>query len=243
MVRRLQHGIALTQMTEEQLASLQRMVAQAERPEALLRGLVGEQAMGIAAFDDAVNVMEDVRQPLTLTVRLKDSLLIGLSKTSGAFETDRKFYLDCMEKSVTAASLPFPQRLELGLQIPNPRVAPRYSIMTAILLPKISDLFASEADTTARLRAAQMALAVERFRRRHEGRLPARLEELVPDYCQAVAVDLFDGKQLRFRTFASGYVIYSIGRDGQDDCGAEPDPNNSQAPYDVGFKVEWDEPL
>jgi len=242
IVRRLEHGVELTQMTEEQLASLQRMVAQAERPGALLRGLVGEQAMGISAFGDALNVMEDVRQHLSLTVRLKDNLLIGLSKTTGAFETDRKFYLDCMEKSETAASLPFPERLKLGLQIPNPRAAPRYSMITAILLPKLSELFASEADTTARLRAAQTALAVERFHR-HEGRLPARLEELVPDYCQAVPVDLFDGKQLRFRSFASGYVIYSIGRDGQDDCGAEPDPNNSQAPYDIGFKVEWDEPL
>ena len=243
LVRRLEHGIALTQMTEEQLASLQRMVVQAERPEALLRGLVGEQAMGIAAFADAFNVMEYARQPASLSVRLKDSLLIGLSKTTGAFERDRKFYLDCIEKSVAAASLPFPERLKLGLQIPNPRAAPRYSMMTAILLPKLAELFASEADTTARLRSAQMALAVERFRRRHEGRLPARLEELVPDYCKAVPVDLFDGKQLRFRTFASGYVIYSIGPDGRDDDGAEPDPNNSQAPHDIGFKVEWDEPL
>jgi len=116
-------------------------------------------------------------------------------------------------------------------------------MITAILLPKLSELFASEADTTARLRAAQMVLAVERFRCGHGGRLPARLEELVPGYCKAVPADLFDGKQLRFRTFATWYVIYSVGTDGNDDGGAELDPNNTQAAGDISFRVEWDEPL
>jgi len=110
-------------------------------------------------------------------------------------------------------------------------------------LPRLSQVFASEANTIARLRAAQMALAVERFRCGHGGRLPARLEELVPGYCKAVPADLFDGKQLRFRTFATWYVIYSVGTDGNDDGGAELDPNNSQTSYDVGFKLEWSEQL
>ena len=84
---------------------------------------------------------------------------------------------------------------------------------------------------------------MERFRRGHGGRLPARLEELVPGYCKAVPADLFDGKPLRYRTFGTGYVIYSVGPDGKDDGGAEPDPNNSQTSYDVGFKLEWSDPL
>jgi len=243
IVRRLQHALALTQMTKEQLASLQAMVGQAERPQAFLRGLIGEQAFGICAFADAVGVLEDLQPPPSPKAIWKDRLLVGLLKSTGTFERDRRFYLDAIEKGVTAASLPFPERLKLGLQIPNFKAAPRYSMFTAKLLPRISDLFASEADVIAQLRAAQMALAVERFRCGHGGKLPTRLEELVPDYCKAVPADLFDGKQLRFRTFATGYVIYSIGNDGKDDEGAELDYNNSNAPHDITFKVEWCEPL
>jgi len=119
LVRRLQHGLGLTQMTEEQLASLQAMVAQAERPQALLRGLVGEQAMGICAFAHAVGVLEDMRPAPSPTAHLKACLIVGLLKSTGTFDRDRRFYLDAIEKSVTAASLPFPERLKLGLQIPT----------------------------------------------------------------------------------------------------------------------------
>ena len=74
-------------------------------------------------------------------------------------------------------------------------------------------MFASEGDAVARLRTAQVALAVERFRCRHEGRLPARLEELVPDYLTALPHDPLDGKSLRFEVIDSGYAIYTSGVD------------------------------
>jgi hypothetical protein len=245
IARRLQHALALTQITEHQLASLQAMTAQAEQAQALLRGIAGERAFGISAFADPVRVLDDSRPASSPIARLKDhlknQLMIGLLKVRRTFDIDRTFYLDTMAKSVTAASLPFPERLKLGLQIPS--ASPPYSKISLMMLPRISQVFASEAEIAARLRAAQMALAVERFRRANGGRLPATLEELVPAYCKAVPADPFDGKGLRFRIFATGYVIYSVGSDGNDDGGAEPDPNNSQAPGDIGFRVEWGEPL
>lgn len=95
----------------------------------------------------------------------------------------------------------------------------------------------------ASFRTLRAAVAVELFRRKH-GRLPEKLEELVPEFLQSVPVDPFDGKELRYRKgdiavrvydivkgekgkFASipsdvaknGFRVYSIGRDLDDDNG------------------------
>ena len=80
--RRLEHAMALTQLTEEQLALLQVMVERAEQPGALLRGLAGERAMGIAAFADPVMILQD-RPPYNTTECLKNDMIIGSSKSTG----------------------------------------------------------------------------------------------------------------------------------------------------------------
>jgi hypothetical protein len=210
IARRMERVVALTQMPDEQLASLQAMVAEAERPEALLCALVGERAMGLAAFNDLRYVFSEPE----LVDLLKDRFLIGLTKSAGIFEKDRAFYLDALEKSVAAASLPFPERLNLGAQVPTSLAcAPRFSMVSPQVLPKMSGIFASEAETAVRLKAAQTALGLERFRHAHGGALPATLQELVPIYCQCVPLDPFDGAPLRLKTLDSGYLIYGNGMD------------------------------
>jgi hypothetical protein len=213
IAQRVENAMAQTQMTEEQLASLQAVVAGAERPQALLRGLAGDRAIGIAAFAEPVYALVDGLPPYNTTECLKDDLVVGLSKTTGIFERDRTFYLEALGKSVEAASLPFPERLNLGQQTPSGwGAAPRFCSISRVVLPRISNMFASEAEMAARLRTAQVALAVERFRR-HAGRLPAGLEELVPDYLTALPADPHDGKPLRFEVLDSGYAIYTSGVD------------------------------
>jgi hypothetical protein len=169
--------------------------------------LAGERAYGLAVFAEPVKLLEN--SPYSSTECLKDDLVIGFSKSTGIFEQDRTFYLDALEKSVAAASLPFPERLNLGLLIPNPRAASRFFSVSRQVLPKISDAFVSEANMAALLRSAQTALAVERFRCRHGGRLPGKLEELVPAYCEALPLDPFDGTPLRFEILDLGYAVDS----------------------------------
>jgi len=214
IAQRVENAMAQTQMSEERLASLQAMVAGAERPEALLRGLAGDRAIGIAVFVEPIYALSDGRPPYNTTECLKDDLIVGLSKTTGIFERDKASYLEAMGKAVEAASLPFPERLNLGQKTPSGwGAAPRFCSISRCMLPRISNIFASEGDVVARLRTAQVALAVERFRCRHAGRLPATLEELVPDYLTALPPDPLDGKSLRFELIDSGYAIYTSGVD------------------------------
>jgi hypothetical protein len=84
----------------------------------------------------------------------------------------------------------------------------------------------------ARLRAARTALAIERYRAA-KGKIPAKLEDLVPDYLSAVPVDPFDEAPTRYRILKKGYVVYSVSDDCNDNKGGEDGHE-----WDQAFKVE-----
>lgn len=63
--------------------------------------------------------------------------------------------------------------------------------------------------------------------------VPSSLDTLVPDFLLAVPIDPFTGVPLSFRRIPRGFVVYSIGPDGNDDRG---DP----APEDVSLMDDGD---
>ena len=77
--------------------------------------------------------------------------------------------------------------------------------------PKLIALFSENAFDRAGLANAQAAVAVERWRLAHPGRLPDALSELVPAYLTAVPLDPFDGQPVRYKKLPVGYVVYSVG--------------------------------
>jgi len=91
---------------------------------------------------------------------------------------------------------------------------------------------------------AETALGVERFRLAHSGTLPQKLADLVPGCINAVPLDPYDAKPLRYKKLPRGYVVYSVGPDLNDDGGAEPPPadqsvgRSKATPMDVTFTVE-----
>ena len=84
-------------------------------------------------------------------------------------------------------------------------------------------------------RAARTALAVERYRRTR-GPLPQKLDDLVPEFMDAIPIDPFDGKPMRYNKLEMGYVVYCIGPDGDDDGGKEREPGGGDD-HDVPFTV------
>ena len=90
---------------------------------------------------------------------------------------------------------------------------------------------------------ARTALVVEQFRIA-TGALPGGLDELVPDYMEAVPEDPFALMEpLRYRPQTTIYCVYSVGRDGRDDGGfgdvhnLELDEEEAQA---RSFHQNWD---
>jgi hypothetical protein len=100
-------------------------------------------------------------------------------------------------------------------------------------LPKV---LVRETTHRAAARVAQTALALERWRLTNGGKLPESLFALLPQFMPAVPTDPFDGQPLRFRQTETGYVVYSVGPDANDDGGVAK--GEEGAPEDVTFIVE-----
>ena len=56
------------------------------------------------------------------------------------------------------------------------------------------------------------AVAAYRYRAK-EGEFPERLSNLTPKYLNAVPLDPYDGKAIRYRRAQDGGVLYSVGPD------------------------------
>jgi hypothetical protein len=70
---------------------------------------------------------------------------------------------------------------------------------------------------------------MERYRLAN-GVLPDSLGDLVPRFVDVVPADPYDGRPLRYQKLTKGYVVYSVGEDGNDDGGDEK--------KDITFTVE-----
>ncbi len=245
VVTRLERVISLVDLSEEQLASLQTVLRAAEQQPAMLRAMVGEQAMGIAFFTDPkaqATFFASQRGSGTQAQsdRLKAASLLSLLKATGIFQKDRSVFLQVMATNVAVARLPFPERVQRGKEADSlvTKLASRLCIFSNIMLPPLSRAFVRDADLASRLRVAETALAIERFRRAHNNTLPAELQALVPQYLAALPQDPFDGKPLRYKALPRGYVVYGIGSDEKDDGGKERDPKNVGSSSDITFIME-----
>jgi hypothetical protein len=230
-------------LTDEQLSTLQKMFHDAEQPDAMARGLGGERASGLAVFmgsQDQMYLFGGASSPPAFKDRMRSTLFMGLLKSTGILNKDKAFYLDVMATNMAAAEAPFPERLTLGQQASSAVLSPpsRMMIFSRMLLPALGRAIQRDGEHAARIRTTQTAIAVERFRRAHNGNLPAELSELAPTYLPSLPIDPFDGQPLRFKRLASGYSVYSIGADLRDDGGAEGDPKKQTSAKDITFILE-----
>ena len=83
-------------------------------------------------------------------------------------------------------------------------------------------------------------LAAERYRQAR-GRWPDSLADLVPGQLAALPLDPYDGQPLRWRRLPYGIVIYSVGRDGEDNGGKLDRANPYTQGTDLGVEL-WDVP-
>lgn len=109
--------------------------------------------------------------------------------------------------------------------------------ITRMLVPAVNSIAMIDLRRIAQMDCAITALEVERYRLA-EGRLPETLEALVPKFIEAVPIDPFDGKPLRYKRLEKGYTIYSIGEDGEDNGGVPKGKVQNNEKYDWPFTVE-----
>jgi hypothetical protein len=110
-------------------------------------------------------------------------------------------------------------------------------MISAMMLPGLKKVPARFAAFEARRRAVLVAIGIERFRLAHQGKIPDKLDDLVPAYLPTVPLDPFDGQALRYRRMEQSFLAYSIGSDGEDNDGKEHVRGNVKQ-TDITFIVE-----
>ena len=88
----------------------------------------------------------------------------------------------------------------------------------AMLLPAIEKVQIAHDRAEQNTRNLEVAFALAAYRA-DNGRYPAKLADLAPNYLPAIPADLFTGKPLLFKPSEKGYLFYSVGPNGKDEEG------------------------
>jgi hypothetical protein len=148
---------------------------------------------------------------LVAILRVKDRVERG--RQLGKFEEEIKAL---REEAVDAEILL--KRFMAGEDVGNATTTAIGSVMLGLFMPaggKVQDA-ADRAEQVQRNLHLAFALAAYRL---ENGRYPAKLEELAPRYLPSVPGDLFSRKALVYRPSEKGYLLYSVGVNGQDENG------------------------
>jgi hypothetical protein len=103
-------------------------------------------------------------------------------------------------------------------------------LMSRIAQPALRHAVLRQYRALTERRVAALRLAMRLYQIDHDGRFPARLDDLVPNYIPSVPLDLFaaDGRALAYRS-SPAPLIYSVGDDGADD-GGDITPTTNRPP-------------
>jgi hypothetical protein len=109
-----------------------------------------------------------------------------------------------------------------------------YYMYTLLLTPAYTSGINAFARNAAERDSADAAIAAELYRRKN-GKWPAKLDDLVPEFLPAVPTDPFTNLPLVLKTNAQACKIYSVGADGVDNSGNLK--SDLQPGTDLGFEV------
>jgi len=243
-VQTLESALAREAMSDARLVKLATTIASLRRTNSLQRALIGERATAIPYFRLSSSEIDHLAQQWAGNISPSSATPSSRGpspflKLTGILERDLNFYLKAMSTNIQIVGLGPPTSLALS-NVNDQLVREaksRLYILSGLSLGALSRITIREAEVLAALNVAHTALAIERFRGVH-GRLPRELLEIVPDFLPQLALDPFDGALLRHKITEKGYVVYSVGLDGQDDGGAVRSSGSTAAPQDITFTVE-----
>jgi hypothetical protein len=228
----LEDLLSLHPLTPDHIQTLEAVTVPIESIERFKESLVGERCMGLSGFK--ASVQETI---MLSSTNSEDRLLvplIALRKILGLHDRDALSFVNVIQAHIEAASLP---RHEVLIQMSavEKEHQDKLGMLTRILTPAFVRTYQVELQAVATSLCARTALAVERHRLT-TGKVPGRLDQLVPTFMPSVPLDPFDGQALRFRDLGRGYVVYSVGQDLTDNQGEERRPRKARR----GQKT-WDE--
>jgi hypothetical protein len=142
-----------------------------------------------------------------------------------------------MNQAVEITKLPHEEQTESLAELQ--KSIPKSSVLLRMLAPALEKVGFAHLRTQAMLRSAQVGIAAERYRLKHE-RWPESIAELEKaGLISGVPTDPFDGAPLRWRRLTDGMAAYSVGNDRQDDQGNINNTRPLDKGTDIGIRI-WD---
>ena len=220
-----------TDLSDAHLRRITKVLSEADDPDRTFHAIMGERCLIVDFFerrfynDPALGVAQEIPPFYVL---------------SGREDRELAFCLDVLRDYLEALREPIPKRVRsvqaIDRQVDEARNSLGY-VMPEPLLKATVHYWRRYFANRARLRTALAAVAVERYRLVN-GELPDKLRHLVPQYLDAVPVDPFDGKLLRYRKLKKGFIVYSIGKNLKDDAGSEDQLGGDIGTADMIFRIE-----
>ena len=210
-------------LTEEQLARLQSNLQTLDIQNSFTHSLIGERGVGYHGFHQFPTPPPPGAPPAT------DPMAGGKLIRPA----DCQFFLELMQEYIDASRQPLPKSIDDSKQIAarvqsvaqstNPLDRMRY-VLSMQVVPATEAAIAASARAQALRNLNLAAIAAERYRLAH-GEYPPDLKAL-GELLSAVPLDPYDGQPLRVVRKEGELVLYSIGQDGRDDGGQDPEDRN-----------------
>jgi hypothetical protein len=227
----LQNLLSKTRLSDADLDALRVTLERADDQRGLARAFIGQRCIGIHGFNLMREAFDLTALPAARRYPLSQRILVSfdvffsspayLYDLCGFLQWDKLQYLRLMDRYIETAQTAFPQRiataqaLHRSLDQQGPLHAFSRAWLRGMNGPRV---ILKDANITAQIRAARVAIAVEQFRLAHD-QLPLSLAELGSSGTGELPADPFDGRPLRYKRLPRGYAVYSVGEDATDDGG------------------------
>jgi hypothetical protein len=252
--------------TEPQLERLQKAWEPVDLVEAVEKGLVGERALGYEVFalvrrSGGSRAQRSLRALLwgspsssraTFDDVVREYLYLPAYKLT-SIDADELFYLEALQDSIAPlrmlqAHRPWPEgrqaRLKVAARLNSMRPWPDgfRHFFSRMIIPNFTKAGDTAVHTENERQMTLAAIALKRYQLRH-GQLPRSLDALVPEFLPMAPYDYMSAKTLNYRLKPDGgYVLYSVGEDGEDDGGDPSQPRSGSPSLWGGRDAVWPSP-
>ncbi len=232
----LQRSLALCELPVKRLSFLREEMARESGSLSLRPALLCERAFAHWLFTSGILMSE-----------LDGGWGYVYSYVPGWWWQDALFWFSIADRQLAVADMPPRRRVREARKLAEHverqlrRHARRYWI-SAMITPALGRVLEEGVKAEVRLHVARTALAAEEWRLTH-GRWPDSLEQLVPEFLDAVPEDPFSDTRIQYKRTGTGVVVYSVGPDGQDDGGTSLEEARKLAGEDGYLEEGWDLPF
>lgn len=206
----------------------------------LQRHLLGEEAFGLGAFADLaegkVGLDDLSMRPCPAGISFLYRCFFVPAELA-AYQAAMRRFQELAQRAAEPGKR-YPEISRAAEAVEQETAAGRGGYFASLLVPALSRVFETQAKSQARHRATEVLLAATRARL-EAAAPPESAESLVPAWLLAMPADPFRAEgPLTVKTGADGWLVYSVGPDGEDDggpvpAGAKPVEGND----DVGLRL------